>query len=132
MQRRKIGNVKVTNDDNQIIFSAQMWANVWSYDKKIWFGAFFNTNHSDLFDRYTPQLINLGFKKKEIFSEYGNYYKFQIVGMQKTFQDLLNNMNNASLDVALHTSNGLCYYNLKIEITKDANYVYNEKVIDAI
>jgi len=131
MQRRKIGRVVITNDDEEI-FSASIWGNVWSYDSKIWFGLFFNCYNINLISYFRKKLVALGFKYKVIKTQYSHYLKFQITGTQKIFDNYIDYIDNQIINIDRHTSNGLETYKLKIEIDKKSDYIYNEKVVNAL
>lgn len=131
MHRRKIGNIVITDDDRKL-FSATIWGNVWSYNDKIWYGLFFNCNNIRLIRKFNSKLQTLGFKKKIISSQYGRYYKYQITGTKSIFNNYIDYADGQMLSIDIHTVNGLKTYKLELNIKEKSDYIYNEKVLDAL
>jgi len=130
MTRRKIGIVKITKDDEDCC-TYNIWGNVWSYNNDIWFGLFFNDSKGYA-HYFSESLTHAGFKKRTIYSKYDEYDKYSIVGKQKLFDEMINYYNGRTLDREYHTSNGIAQMQMEFIIDKKSDYIYNEKVVDAI
>jgi len=132
MYRRKVGEVVMTNDDGDILMSKSIWGNAWNYDDKIWFTVFWNSDNYIIMNSDKILFESLGFKCKEVFTKWSSYYKFSIVSPRETLQQYLDNLDNKIVEINSHTANGIATYKVEFKITKNAEYIYDEKLIDAI
>ncbi len=131
MKRRKIGSVIVKNDDGLTVTMKNIWGNVWEYNSKIWFGLFFNSDVNTI-SLFKQDLKTSGFIIQKIENIFTTYNKYELIATKELFQSYIDTLNNTKYENSIHTNNGIITYYIYFKINKNADYIFDEKVLDSI
>lgn len=130
MERRKIGEIEFSFDGLSGKNTKIIWSNVWNYNNKIWFSMFFTLD--SVSDKEKQMFESNGFKVKHNISKYGSYFKIYIIRPHDKIQEWFDTLDGLELSVDNLRMSGVETVTYKINLTKDAQYVFNEKIVDSL